>query len=769
MADPGYRLVRAERPPVAAPVLDDAQRRVVEHAGGPLLVLAGPGTGKTTTLVEAAVARVDAGVPVEHLLMLTFSRRAAGELRDRVAARLGRTVREPIARTIHSYAFGVLRLANAARGLPAPRLLAAAEQDVVLRDLLAERDPGAVAGRAASGAAHGRLRRRAAQPAHARRRARAHRPGAGRSRPGARASGLGGGRRVPRRVPLRLRDEGPRRVRPGRARPGRAQRAATTIRRCSPPSASGGGGSSSTSTRTPTPRRPSCCRCSPKGADEIVLVGDPDQSIYAFRGADETAMRDVDERFGAGADGAGRRAAHLPPVRPGAGRRHPPDRRAAARAGRAARDPGRRRAAGRTGRDGRLPHRERGGRLHRRGPARRAPRRAAVVADGGARPLHHPVARHAAPRDGHRGRAGRGARRRHPARRPAGRAAHAGAAALRARPGRAHRRPRRDAARPARSAAATRSTCAGCAGCCADSSRTTRARWRRCCATGSGANSCPPPSAARRCGWPGRSPPAPPRWPTAPTPRPCSGRSGRRPGWPAAGRRRAAAAARPARRPTATSTAWCSCSPRPRTSPTGCPTPGPDQFAEHVRRAADPGRADGRRRPASPTRWRILTAHASKGLEWDLVCVANVQEGSWPDLRRRGSLLGTEALVDAVRGIDVAPGRLARAAARRGAAAVLRRDHPGALAARRHRGRRRRGAAVAAARRTRPGRGRPPAHRAPIRGVHLPGLVAELRAVVCADDVAGRRAAGRRGRARPARHRRAFPAPTRTTGGGCCR
>src|SRR5947208_7598374 len=101
MPDPTYRLVGAAQAPVLAPVLDEAQRRVVEHPGGPLLVLAGPGTGKTTTLVEAAVARVAAGVPVEHLLMLTFSRRAAGELRDRVTARLGGTVREPVARTFH--------------------------------------------------------------------------------------------------------------------------------------------------------------------------------------------------------------------------------------------------------------------------------------------------------------------------------------------------------------------------------------------------------------------------------------------------------------------------------------------------------------------------------------------------------------------------------------------------------------------------------------------------------------------------------------------
>ena len=44
-----------------APVLDDQQQRVVDHAGGPLLVLAGPGTGKTTTLVEAIVRRIEEG------------------------------------------------------------------------------------------------------------------------------------------------------------------------------------------------------------------------------------------------------------------------------------------------------------------------------------------------------------------------------------------------------------------------------------------------------------------------------------------------------------------------------------------------------------------------------------------------------------------------------------------------------------------------------------------------------------------------------------
>jgi superfamily I DNA/RNA helicase/RecB family exonuclease len=135
---PPPRLVRARRPLPGRPDLDPAQQAVVDHRGGPLRVLAGPGTGKTTTLVEAVVSRVEHdGVRPDEILVLTFSRRAAAELRERISARLARTVREPLARTFHSYAFGLLRAEAVRAGRPAPRLLTGAEQDLVVRELLA--------------------------------------------------------------------------------------------------------------------------------------------------------------------------------------------------------------------------------------------------------------------------------------------------------------------------------------------------------------------------------------------------------------------------------------------------------------------------------------------------------------------------------------------------------------------------------------------------------------------------------------------------------
>ncbi|MFJ7588932.1 ATP-dependent helicase [Streptomyces sp. NPDC097617] len=131
-----YRLVRTGPERVDPPVLDAAQRAVVDHTGGPLLVLAGPGTGKTTTLVEAVTARVEAGTDPARILILTFSRKAAEELRDRAALRLG-GARAPQATTFHSFCYGLVRAHQDTDLFADPlRLLSGPEQDVMVRTLL---------------------------------------------------------------------------------------------------------------------------------------------------------------------------------------------------------------------------------------------------------------------------------------------------------------------------------------------------------------------------------------------------------------------------------------------------------------------------------------------------------------------------------------------------------------------------------------------------------------------------------------------------------
>ncbi len=134
---PAYRLVRRPLPAASAPRLDQAQQQVVDHAGGPLLVLAGPGTGKTTTIVAAVADRIERrGIAPERILVLTFSRKAAAELRERITARLRRTTREPLAVTFHSYAYALARREFVLAGDEPPRLLSAPEQLLEVRRML---------------------------------------------------------------------------------------------------------------------------------------------------------------------------------------------------------------------------------------------------------------------------------------------------------------------------------------------------------------------------------------------------------------------------------------------------------------------------------------------------------------------------------------------------------------------------------------------------------------------------------------------------------
>jgi len=153
-------LVRGRRPAPVPPTLDPAQRGVTEHLRGPLLVRGPAGTGKTTTLIECVTHRIAEGVDPQRILVLTYSRRGAWRLRQQIEERIAGygggdqslggsaagavrresslpSVRhEPIVRTFPAYAFGLLRRAATIAGEPPPRLLSGPEQDLVIREML---------------------------------------------------------------------------------------------------------------------------------------------------------------------------------------------------------------------------------------------------------------------------------------------------------------------------------------------------------------------------------------------------------------------------------------------------------------------------------------------------------------------------------------------------------------------------------------------------------------------------------------------------------
>ncbi|WP_035746870.1 ATP-dependent helicase [Arthrobacter sp. CAL618] len=134
---------RAGQPSATAPVLSPEQAEIVAlgAGSGPVLVLGGPGTGKSTVLVEAAVRRIDQdGLDPASVLMLAPSRLSAARLRDALTSRLNRSLSAAPARTWASYAFDLIRRARIEGRIPelirSPRLLSGAEQDLIIKELL---------------------------------------------------------------------------------------------------------------------------------------------------------------------------------------------------------------------------------------------------------------------------------------------------------------------------------------------------------------------------------------------------------------------------------------------------------------------------------------------------------------------------------------------------------------------------------------------------------------------------------------------------------
>ena len=133
MSKQSFSLV-APSAPKATPALTPDQLAAVKHRGSPLVISGGPGTGKTTVLIEAALARIAEGQNPDSILLLTFGRERASELRDAIALRTTKTMFEPLARTFHSLAFSIVKMKT--KDDPEPILLSGPEQESYIKELL---------------------------------------------------------------------------------------------------------------------------------------------------------------------------------------------------------------------------------------------------------------------------------------------------------------------------------------------------------------------------------------------------------------------------------------------------------------------------------------------------------------------------------------------------------------------------------------------------------------------------------------------------------
>jgi superfamily I DNA/RNA helicase len=134
------------RPPLPAPAtpasvldgLDPEQRAAAAAAPGPLLIVAGPGTGKTRTLTHRLAHLVTAhGVAAEHCLAITFTRRACAELQERLHALVPEQAPRMLVTTFHGLGLRILRELHEAVGLgPGFRVADEAEAVEVLREQL---------------------------------------------------------------------------------------------------------------------------------------------------------------------------------------------------------------------------------------------------------------------------------------------------------------------------------------------------------------------------------------------------------------------------------------------------------------------------------------------------------------------------------------------------------------------------------------------------------------------------------------------------------
>lgn len=124
-------------PDAPLPAPDATQRAVLRlPADASGVVAGGPGSGKTSTLVARVAALVEEGHDPDSILVLTPSRQTATALRDRLGLAVGRATAGPLARSVASYAFQLVRAHAVATEADPPQLLTGGDEDQIIRDLL---------------------------------------------------------------------------------------------------------------------------------------------------------------------------------------------------------------------------------------------------------------------------------------------------------------------------------------------------------------------------------------------------------------------------------------------------------------------------------------------------------------------------------------------------------------------------------------------------------------------------------------------------------
>ena len=98
--------------------LNERQREAVLHTEGPLLIIAGAGAGKTKTITHRIAHLIEQGVPAHQILAVTFTNKAAGEMRERVRGLLPAGKGTPLIATFHSLGVRLLREFHREAGLP---------------------------------------------------------------------------------------------------------------------------------------------------------------------------------------------------------------------------------------------------------------------------------------------------------------------------------------------------------------------------------------------------------------------------------------------------------------------------------------------------------------------------------------------------------------------------------------------------------------------------------------------------------------------------